>query len=90
MTATDYIIETDGVTVWINSGEGFCYARFGRMGIDVHRVPDFDRGVEKECLFCTHEVVVPKDWETFKTKVLEFHGIPITDLHKPKRFRITR
>ena len=77
-------IDTDGITVWINDSYG-CIARFGVMGIDVHRTPEKQRN-QGECLFCTHAKVTARDWERFKTKVLEHHGVVVADRYKPKRF----
>lgn len=81
MTAT-YVepeITSDGETVWVNAP--LCLARFGKNGIDVHTADT------SGCLYCTHDATRPLDWETFKAKVWEHHGIAVTDEFKPERFR---
>ena len=82
---TDIQIDSDGTTVWVNGDGGYCLGRFGRMGIDVHCTPDNSNG--KQCLFCTHEPVAAKDWETFKEQMKTCHNVTVTDQHKPDRFR---
>lgn len=77
-------IETDGKTVWVNRAS--CLARFGVMGIDVHR-DILDQGVKGECLLCTHGPVTKKDWGVFKEAVKRFHNITVADKYMPKRFR---
>lgn len=79
-----YKIDTDGVTVWIN-GPVHCMARFGRMGIDIHRYPA--DAVVGECLFCTHAPTAAVDWKLFRTKMKELHGVVVPDRYTPKRFR---
>lgn len=72
-------VTSDGVTVWVNGP--LSLARFGRSGIDVHNA-DTTR-----CIYCTHRAPVAQDWETFKAKVWEHHGVAVTDDHKPERFK---
>jgi hypothetical protein len=80
----DTQIDTDGITVWVNDSNG-CIARFGVMGIDVHHKLE-EQKRQGECLFCTHAKVTAQDWDTFKAKVLEHHGVVVSDRYKPKRF----
>lgn len=79
-------IISDGRTVWVNSEEGHLIGRFGVFGIDIHRdlCEQSDKG---ECLYCTHEVTKPADWETFKVKMREHHKVRVTDKHRPSRFQ---
>lgn len=82
---TRFEITTNGTTVWVN-GEQSLLGRFGKMGIDVHRPLDAN-GCDGECLYCTHEPVTERDWETFKVKMLGHHGVVVTDEYKPDRWR---
>jgi len=80
-------IVTDGITVWVNSGEdGSSIARFGRQGIDIHRSAKEQRTLGP-CLFCTHAPTTPADWKLFQEKMLELYYLRIDDKFKPKRFR---
>jgi len=76
-------IITDGVTVWVNT-EANCIARFGVMGIDIHR--DLrEQENAGECLYCTHGPTTAPDWNLFVAKMLELHKIIVPELYKPKR-----
>lgn len=86
-TIMNHQIDTDGITVWVNSAEGYCIGRFGRGGIDIHRAPD-DQRSHGECLHCTHEEVTAADWEIFKFEMRRHYGITVSDRYKPKRFRL--
>lgn len=77
-------IETDGITVWVN--REWCLARFGKMGIDIHRSPD-EAKEKGQCLFCTHGPTTIEDWELFKQKMLELYGVEVSDEYKPDRFK---
>lgn len=77
---------SDGVTVWVNDERGYCLARFGRAGIDVHQPPGAAAAVG-ECLFCTHAWCTADDWPLFVAKVAEHHGVTVGDHHRPRRFR---
>lgn len=79
-------VVSDGVTVWVNDERGGNIARFGRMGIDIHH-PAMEQASKSPCLHCTHAPVTAADWETFKTKLLEHHGVSVGDEYKPRRFR---
>lgn len=73
-------IVSDGEIVWVNGGPaGGSIARFGKRGIDVHTLDTTG------CLHCTHEPTGLEDWEIFKAKVLEHHGVEVADEHMPKR-----
>jgi hypothetical protein len=75
----------DGITVWINDAVS-CLGRFGRGGIDIHHRFDPDAKYGTECLYCTHTPPTLADWETFKEKMLELHGITVDDEVMPTRF----
>jgi hypothetical protein len=77
-------IWTDGVTTWVNGAS--LLGRFGRTGIDVHR-PLSEQSMDGECLFCTHAFTTAADWETFKEKMLEHHGVTVSDRYMPERFK---
>lgn len=79
-------VVTDGVTVWVN-GAGNCIARFGVMGIDIHKEPSRQVKSGNECLFCTHAPTTREDWDLFVVKMLELYKISITPRFLPKRFR---
>lgn len=72
-------VTSDGVTVWVNGING-ALARFGQSGIDVHSADT------TSCIYCTHKPPTAQDWETFKAKVWEHHGVDVSDDHKPARF----
>ena len=72
-------VTSDGKTVWVNSATG-CLGRFGRFGIDIHTRDTTG------CLHCTHGIVSDDDWEVFKEKMLEHHGVLVGDIYKPLRF----
>jgi hypothetical protein len=78
-----YIIESDGITVWVNGAVG-ALARFGRNGIDIHKVGGTQGN---ECLFCTHAVTQTGDWVTFVDQMQRLYGITVPDKHQPDRFR---
>lgn len=70
----------DAKTLWINGPEGLL-ARFGMLGIDIHK----DNGCAGG--YCTHRLTTREDWELFKVKVAEIHGIIVGDRHMPERLR---
>lgn len=77
---------SDGRTVWVN-GPASCLGRFGLTGIDIHRAFTGVVQSDSECLYCTHGVTTKADWETFVTKMLELHGVPVLHEHMPDRLR---
>jgi hypothetical protein len=77
-------ISSDGVTVWINEDRGLI-ARFGRMGIDIHRTREED-GCLGICLFCTQKRATADDWDLFVAKVMEHYGIEVDSKFRPERF----
>jgi hypothetical protein len=79
-------IETDGITVWVNTEVG-CIARFGRQGIDIHRMHAETKGVCDECLYCTHAPTTKTDWHTFVAKTLELYRLKVPEKYMPRRFR---
>jgi hypothetical protein len=79
-------VDSDGVTVWVNTELG-CIARFGRMGIDIHRVGKESKVESTECLFCTHGPVKKTDWHLFVAKMLELYRFKVPERYIPRRFR---
>lgn len=81
---TQFEIDSDGRTVWVNSAMGVCVGRFSRFGIDIHR--DFTAQVagEPECLDCTHEKPTLAEWERFKSGMMEHYGVVVGDEHRPE------
>jgi hypothetical protein len=84
----NYQIDTDGITVWVNANTGECIARFGRMGIDIHKLIE-EQATGGQCLECTHGPVTIVDWERFKVAMVEHYGITVTDEYRPIRFNET-
>jgi len=80
-----YIVDSDGITVWVN-GEGGLLGRFGKYGIDIHR-PVGEQSAYGECLFCTHAETTYMDWRTFCKKMRTIFGVRVAVRHMPKRFR---
>ena len=68
----------DSDTLWVNGLDGLI-ARFGPRGIDIHLGGSCAGG------YCTHGKTTSEDWEVFKQKMLEIHGVVVTDKHKPSR-----
>jgi hypothetical protein len=75
-------VTSDGLSVWINAADGMCIARFGRMGIDVHR--DYE-GQQKlgKCLECSAGPTSLRDWRAFQTLVRRHYGVGVGDEHMP-------
>jgi hypothetical protein len=80
-------VDSDGVTVWVNTELG-CIARFGRQGIDIHKVrmPGEPR-ITDECLYCTHAAVTRVDWDIFVKKMKELYKFEVPEKYMPRRFR---
>jgi hypothetical protein len=83
----NYQVISDGTTVWVNHSSGYCAARFGRFGIDIHNSPDDQERTGEQCLYCTHGAVKAVDWITFTEKVMELFGVTVEDKHCPDRLR---
>lgn len=83
----DFEIASDGVTVWVNGPDGSSTARFGRMGIDIHRSMAEQIASRDPCLQCTHAPTTRADWDTFKAGMLKHYGLEIPDKYMPERFR---
>ncbi|WP_425953309.1 hypothetical protein [Ralstonia pseudosolanacearum] len=67
-----------GDTVWVNASDGTCVGRFSkRFGIDVHRTIEEMMGGAGQCLFCTHGVAGPDEWDQFRAAVKEHFGIDV-------------
>lgn len=79
------LLTTDGRTVWVNDRNGHCIGRFSIFGIDIHNTFEVQNQTGKECLYCTHKRTDINDWELFKTKMYELHGIEVPETCKPKR-----
>lgn len=75
-------VSTDKHTLWVNSATGMNIARFSSKGIDIHHDNKGQRD-GKHCLFCLdgrdpmNPVPFEDDWELFKKKLFEHHGITI-------------
>jgi hypothetical protein len=74
--AKQYIIETDGRTVWINGPYGLL-GRFSRQGIDVH--------VNGRCEgdSCVSERCSLQHWRDFQKKMVQYHKIVVSDEYAP-------
>ncbi len=79
-------IVCDGVTVWVNNSDGYCIARFGRLGIDIHRKSD-ESEAKGECLHCTHGPTTKDHWEEFKRELLKHYGVKLPARVIPERFK---
>lgn len=72
--------------VWIHSlQDGGTVGRFGRMGVDLHNsFTDILQGAP-ECRLCTHGQPTREDWETFRSRSLEWWGVEVPeDAFDPK------
>jgi hypothetical protein len=67
---------SDGSTVWVNGPNGMM-GRFNRQFLDVH--------INGVCAGdgCTPGPCSLEHWKTFKAKMLEIHGVRISDKHMP-------
>jgi len=72
-----YQIAFDGNTVWVNTDDGVCVARFGRGGIDIHK--DLEGQLEggSQCLHCTHERPGAAEWGEFVRQMKAVYGVEI-------------
>jgi hypothetical protein len=78
----DFEITTDEETVWVNSAEGWCAARFSRLGVDIHTAPDKEK-LTQSCLYCTQTKTEPADWKIFQRKMLEHYKVEVPDDFAP-------
>lgn len=84
MVKNNHQVESNGTTVWVNSGEtGGCLGRFGKTGIDVHHDIDTQMKEGKQCLNCTHHPPTNEDWTTFVQDMKKHYGIEVGEEHKP-------
>lgn len=76
MKAEPHEISTDGRTVWINGAVGLL-GRFSWTGIDVH--------VDARCVddSCEPGPCTLEHWSRFKEKMIEYHGIRVSDDYMP-------
>ena len=81
----DHQIVSDGTTVWVNHVTGYCMARFGRMGIDIHNSPE-DQERLGQCLHCTHGPTTEADWQDFVEQVDRLFSIKVPEKFRPLRF----
>lgn len=86
---TAHQIDNDTRTVWVNGPQGECLARFGAMGVDVHRSMQDQLEDKSECLCCTHAPTDLNDWRLFQRETLRHHAIVVGDEHMPRRLNIT-
>lgn len=84
MTVTkQYEIRSDGGSVWLNDQTGHCLARFGRLGVDVHRSVADQMAGAGECLACTHGWAGAAEWNLFVQAVRAHHDVEIHCSHRP-------
>jgi hypothetical protein len=76
-------VSGDGKTVWVDDNMGGCIARFSKHGIDIHATTEQQIETGLPCLFCTHVVPGPSDWDLFVKKVRELHGVKILKSFMP-------
>lgn len=65
-------VSSDGITVWVNAGDGTSVGRFGPRGIDVHYNSREQALTGKQCKDCTHTKPTFEDWDRF---VVQMHAI---------------
>lgn len=80
-------IQSDGITVWVHI-DGETVARFGRLGIDIHRPISDQLLGASPCLACTHSRTTTKDWESFLELIKKYYSVELKEEHTPDRFRI--
>lgn len=69
----DVQLLTDGFTCWVNTEQGECIGRWGRLGVDVHLTLDQQHIQGKQCLEC----VRGGSWELFCDAMQRHYGVPI-------------
>lgn len=82
-TQADFEVTSDGRTVWVNNSEGTNVARFGTLGVDIHHTLAKQSELGVQCLYCTHARPSPEDWQTFRAKLMELHGVHMPDFYRP-------
>jgi hypothetical protein len=69
-------VSQDGKTVWVNGPDGSSIGRFSKQfGVDVHTSSSEQISGLGQCLACTHGRAGEKEWEVFRSKLLEHHGV---------------
>ena len=69
-------VSQDGGTVWVNGADGASIGRFSKQfGMDVHRTSSEQMEGMGQCLACTHERAGIAEWDAFRSKMLEHHGV---------------
>lgn len=75
-------VQSDGRTCWVNGRDGMSLARFGPVGVDIHKTTD-EQLAGKHCEDCFKRTDDPEaDWAKFVIGVASTHGICI-----PAKFR---
>jgi hypothetical protein len=71
-------VSQDGGTVWVNGADGASIGRFSKQfGMDVHRTSAEQLEGMGQCLACTHERAGAAEWDAFRSKMLEHHGVAL-------------
>lgn len=70
----DVQLLTDGYTCWVNTEQGECIGRWGRLGVDVHLTIEQQRIHGKQCLEC----VRGGSWELFCDAMQRHYGVEIS------------
>jgi hypothetical protein len=78
--ASTCLIETDGITVWVNGYDGCCW---GRFGIDIHHKAERQIRYGMECLECVTALpsapMTGTHWEQFKSGMFRHHNVAVDD-----------
>ena len=83
-TVSDFQIDFDGATVWVNAPDGSCVGRFSRFGIDVHRTVAEQTATGEQCIECTHECPTPSEWDRFIELMRTHYTVQVPAVAKPK------
>ncbi len=69
-------VAQDGKTVWVNGPDGGAIGRFSKQfGMDVHSTAVEQMSSGRQCVGCTHGPAGEEEWEVFRSKMLEHHGV---------------
>ena len=76
-------VETDGITVWVNSPE-INVGRYGPRAVDVHLKPELQMKGD-HCFDCFKRTVFPADdWKRFCKGMMIVHGVKVPDDFEPQ------